>query len=45
MGGAQKWGQSRYSATVTGKNTAFNTSVTVDVEFGYGPIEISTMSR
>jgi hypothetical protein len=45
IGGAQMWGQSRYSATVTGRNTAYNTSVTVDVEVGYGPIEISTMSR
>jgi hypothetical protein len=45
IGGAQMWGQSRYSATVTGRNTAYNTSVTVDVEVGYGPIDISTMSR
>ncbi len=45
IGGAQMWGQSRYSTTVTGRNTAFNTSVTVDVEVGFGPIEISTMSR
>jgi len=45
IGGAQMWGQSRYSAAVTGRNTAYNTSVTVDVEVGYGPVEISTMSR
>jgi Tfp pilus assembly protein PilX len=45
IGGAQMWGQSRYSATVAGRNTAYNTSVTVDVEVGYGPIETSTMSR
>src|SRR5512139_1126495 len=45
IGGAQMWGQTRYSTTVTGRNTAFNTSVTVDVEVGFGPIEISTMSR
>jgi len=30
---------------VTGRNTAYNTSVTIDVEVGYGPVEISTMSR
>ena len=45
IGGAQMWGQTRYGTTVTGRNTAYNTSVTVDVEVGYGPIEISTMSR
>jgi len=45
IGGAQMWGQSRYSAAVTGRNTAYNTSVTIDVEIGYGPVEISTMSR
>jgi len=45
IGGAQMWGQTRYSTTVTGRNTAFNTNVTVDVEVGFGPIEISTMSR
>jgi len=45
IGGAQMWGQSRYGAAVTGRNTAYNTSVTVDVEIGYGPVEISTMSR
>ena len=45
MAGAQMWGQSRYSATVTGKNTTYNSSVTVDVEFGYGPVEISPMYR
>jgi Tfp pilus assembly protein PilX len=45
IGGAQMWGQTRYSTTVTGRNTAFNTSVTVDVEVGFGPIEIYTMSR
>jgi hypothetical protein len=45
IGGAQMWGQIRYSTTVTGRNTAYSTSVTVDVEVGFGPIEISTMSR
>jgi hypothetical protein len=45
IGGAQMWGQTRYSTTVTGRNTAYNTNVTVDVEVGFGPIEISTMSR
>ena len=45
IGGAQMWGQSRYAATVTGRNTALNSSVTIDVEVGYGPVEISTMSR
>ncbi|MEI7674006.1 MAG: hypothetical protein WCK00_18015 [Deltaproteobacteria bacterium] len=45
IGGGQSWGQTRYETTVTGQNTRFNTSVQVDVGLGYGPVEISTMSR
>jgi hypothetical protein len=45
IGGGQQWGQRRYVGSVTGKNTNYTSSVTIDVGMGYGPIEISTMSR
>ncbi len=45
IGGGQQWGQRRYSCTVTGSNTTYDTSVAIDVGMGFGPIEITTMSR
>jgi Tfp pilus assembly protein PilX len=45
IGGGQSWGQRRYDVSVTGMNTAYGTQVGVGVGLGYGPIEISTMSR
>ena len=45
IGGGQQWGQRRYVGTVTGINTDYNSSVQIDTGMGYGPIEISTMSR
>jgi Tfp pilus assembly protein PilX len=45
IGGGQQWGQVRYVTTVTGTNTRYNTSVEIEVSVGYGPIEITTMSR
>jgi len=45
IGGGQSWGQRRYVADVTGRNTSYNTQVTINTGVGYGPIEISTMSR
>lgn len=45
IGGGQSWGQARYVVDVTGRNTAYDTSVTIGTGVGYGPIEISTMSR
>ena len=45
IGGGQQWGQQRYVGSVTGVNTNYNSSVTIDVGMGYGPIEITTMSR
>ena len=45
IGGGQVWGQTRYDTEVTGSNTAHQTSVTLNVGVGYGPIEITTMSR
>jgi len=45
IGGGQQWGQRRYVGSVTGTNSNYNSSVQIDVGMGYGPIEISTMSR
>ena len=47
IGGGQQWGQRLYTGSVTGRNTNYTppTQVTIDVGLGYGPIEISTMSR
>jgi Tfp pilus assembly protein PilX len=45
IGGGQSWGLTRYGTTITGQNTRYNTSVQVNVGIGYGPVEISTMSR
>jgi len=45
IGGGQQWGQRRYAVDVTGRNTEYNATVTIGVGVGYGPIEISTMSR
>lgn len=45
IGGGQQWGQRRYDASVTGTNTRYGSSVTIDVGIGYGPIEITTMYK
>ena len=45
IGGGQQWGQRRYNVDVVGRNTEYNTQVAIGTGVGYGPIEISTMSR
>lgn len=45
IGGGQQWGQRCYTAEVEGQNTKYKSSVDVALGMGYGPIEISTMSR
>ena len=45
IAGGQRWGQSRYNLDVVGRNTEYNTQVTIGVGVGYGPVEMSTMSR
>ena len=45
IGGGQQWGQERFNARVTGRNTTYNSMVQVDVGVGYGPIEITTIYR
>ncbi len=43
IGGGQTWGQRRFVVNVDGRNTAFNTKMTIQTGVGYGPVEISTM--
>jgi hypothetical protein len=45
IGGGQSWGLTRYGTTITGQNARYSASVQVNVGIGYGPVEISTMSR
>ena len=45
IGGGQTWGQTRYDVTVTGENTSYKSRAQVSVGLGYGPIEMSTISR
>ena len=45
IGGGQQWGQKRYDVVITGQNTAYGARVDVTTGVGYGPIEITTMSR
>lgn len=45
IGGGQSWGQRRYNVDIIGTNTTYATRVDLEVGVGYGPIEISTMSR
>jgi len=45
IGGGQQWGQRRFDVIVQGRNTEYNTAVSLAASVGYGPIEITTMSR
>jgi len=45
VAGGQRWGQSRYNVDVVGRNTEYNSSVTIGLGIGYGPVEISTIQR
>ena len=45
MGGGQQWGQTRFTAEVTGENTLTGSKVQISIGLGYGPIEFTTMSR
>jgi len=45
IGGGQAWGQSRYNLDVVGSNTQYNREGTIGVGFGYGPVDMTTMSR
>jgi hypothetical protein len=39
------WGRRRFLAQVTGRNTAYNSSVQISVGIGYGPVDITTKYR
>jgi hypothetical protein len=41
----EDYGLLRYVATVTGKNTAHNSQVQIDVGVGYGPVNLTTIYR
>jgi hypothetical protein len=45
LAGGQTAGLTRFNANVTGQNTLYNTRVTIGVGVGYGPVEMTTMSR
>jgi hypothetical protein len=45
IGGGQQWGQARFNVDVTGENTTYNSTVTVGLGLGFGPVEISLMHR
>ncbi|MEN6317788.1 MAG: hypothetical protein ABFD82_03385 [Syntrophaceae bacterium] len=45
IAGGQSWGMKRYSVGVVGTNTEYNSTVSVALGVGYGPIEISTIYR
>ena len=40
-----KWGRQRFLAQVSGTNTAYNSSVQINVGIGYGPVDITTIYR
>jgi Tfp pilus assembly protein PilX len=39
------WGRKRFLAQVTGTNTAYNSSMQINVGVGYGPVDITTLYR
>ncbi len=45
IGGGQVWGQERFNTMVTGENTGYGSTVSVDVGLGFGPVEITTAYR
>jgi hypothetical protein len=43
VGGGETWGQKRFVAQVTGKNTAYNSSLPFTAGLGYGPVPMTTV--
>lgn len=41
IGGGKTWGQRRYMGQVKGANTRYNSTVSIAVGMGYGPVPIS----
>jgi hypothetical protein len=45
LGPGQEWAMMRYNGRVAGKNTSYNSFITVDIGIGYGPVPVGTASR
>lgn len=45
IGGGQSWGQQRYEVMVVGESPHYNARVQIETGIGYGPVDISTISR
>jgi Tfp pilus assembly protein PilX len=45
IGGGQSWSQKIYVSTVTGVNTRYDSSVSVELGVGFGPVDSTPMSR
>jgi Tfp pilus assembly protein PilX len=41
-GFSQVWGLARYDAQITGRNAVYNSSMTIDVGLGHGPVPLGT---
>ena len=41
-GFSQGWGLARYDARITGRNTVYNSTMTIDVGLGHGPVPMGT---
>jgi Tfp pilus assembly protein PilX len=39
------WGRKRFLAQVTGTNTAYNSTMQINVGVGYGPVDITTLYK
>ena len=45
IGGGETWGRQRYTVSVKGMNTAYKSTMQINVGVGYGPVDISTVYR
>ena len=45
IGGGQSWGQQRYEVVVVGESPSYSARVEIETGMGYGPVDISTISR
>jgi len=45
MEAGQGWGMTRYTVSVEGQNTTYNTKAQVDIGLGYGPVPTGTTYR
>jgi len=45
IGGGQSWGQQRLKVTVIGRSTGHDAKAEIEIGLGFGPVDISTISR